>query len=155
MQVTLLVVGGAAFVAAFVLRSTKPDLNSAAWALFGLGATLAVAAVVIPALGDSGASTSATIRIVSPTSGSELPANDPFTVEVDLKGGDLATSATDTTAGHIHIYVDDFVVSMPTTTTAEIELDPGSHEIKAEYVDGNHAAFDPPVTDTVKVTATR
>lgn len=149
MQAPLLIAAGLAFLGAFTLRSLKPDKVGPAWALFGGGALLIVAAFVVPRVGGG---TDATISFVSPTDGATVPAEQPITIEVDLEGGDLATSASDS-GGHLHIYVDGSVISMPSSLTTEVTLEPGDHELKVEYVDLEHASFDPAVEETITVTA--
>ena len=76
-----------------------------------------------------------------------------MTVEADVEGAELASSMTDTSAGHLHVYVDGKVVSMPISTTSTVVLKPGPQEIEVECVDPNHASLDPPVIDSVEVTA--
>jgi hypothetical protein len=92
------------------------------------------------------------VSFASPQDGATVPANEPFEVEIDLEGGELAASASDA-GGHLHIFADGSVLSMPSTTTAEVTLEPGEHELKVEYVDIQHASYDPPVQETITVTA--
>lgn len=42
---------------------------------------------------------------------------------------------------------------MPSTLTTEVELEPGEHELRVEYVDPDHASYDPPVEQRITVTA--
>jgi len=149
MQTVLFVVAGAAFVGAFVFRSMKPDKIGPPWALFGVGALLVVGALVVPRIGGG---PGATVSFVSPADGATVPANEPVAVEVELQGGEIATSASDA-GGHLHIYANDTVISMPSSTVTEIELEPGRYELKVEYVDVGHASFDPPVEATIDVVA--
>ena len=149
MQMALLIAAGVAFVGAFVFRSVKPDKIGPPWALFIAGAILIVLAFVVPALSGG---TDAKVAFSSPQDGATVPANQPIEVEIDLEGGELATSASDA-GGHLHIFVDGSVISMPSTTTAEVTLEPGEHELRVEYVDLQHASYDPPVQETITVTA--
>ena len=149
MQIALLIAAGVAFLGAFAWRSVKPDKIGPAWALFGAGALLGVASFVVPNLGGT---PDVSLAIVTPKEGDSVPAEKPVTIEVDLEGGEIATSPSDD-GGHLHIYVDGSVISMPSTTTAEVTLDPGEHELKVEYVDIQHASFDPPIQETITVTA--
>ena len=151
MQIALLVAAGAAFLGAFAFRSFKPDKVGPAWALFGAGALLAVAAFVVPNLSGG---TDATVAFASPEDGDTVPAGEPVTIEIDLQGGELASSPSDA-GGHLHIYVDGSVITMPSPTTTEIDLAPGEHELKVEYVDVEHASFDPPIQEAITVTAER
>ena len=149
MQIALWVLAGAAFLGAFVYRSVRPDKAGPAWGLFGAGALLAVAAFIVPAL-EGG--TEARVAFSQPENGATVPAKQPIPLQVDLAGGEIATSGSDG-GGHLHIFVDGSVISMPSTTTTEVTLDPGEHELKVEYVDFDHASFDPPVQQTITVTA--
>jgi len=148
-QTALFVAAGIAFIAAFVFRSMKPDRIGPPWALFGLGAVLVVVALLAPRIGGGA---DPTVSFAAPADGSTVPAGEPFQVEIALEGGDLATSNSDA-GGHLHIYSNDSVISMPSTTTTEIELEPGRHELEVEYVDVGHASFDPPVEATIEVVA--
>lgn len=149
MQIPLFIAAGAAFVGAFIYRSAKPDKIGPPWALFAAGAVLVGLALLVPRLGGG---TDAEVSFATPTDGATLPANEPVDVEIDLTGGELAQSASDS-GGHLHIFVDGSVVSMPGGDTTEIELEPGEHELRVEYVDIQHAAYDPPVQETITVTA--
>jgi hypothetical protein len=96
-----------------------------------------------------------TVEIEDPTDGSTVDAGEPFALQVALEGASLTTKVTsdDPTEGHIHIYVDGKVVSMPSTLTPEVELRVGPHTIAVEYVTAEHAPLDPPVIDEIDVTA--
>src|SRR5688500_14386884 len=149
MQIALLVAAGIAFVGAFVFRSIKPDKIGPPWALFITGAILVVLGLLIPRLQGG---TDAEVAFASPQDGATVPANEPLEIEIDLEGGELAASNS-SSGGHLHIFVDGSVISMPATTTAEVTLEPGEHELRVEYVDIQHAAYDPPVQATISVTA--
>ena len=149
MQIALWVLAGAAFLGAFVYRSVRPDKVAPAWGLFALGAAFAVAAFIVPSL-DGG--TEARVAFSQPQDAATVPAREPIPIEIELTGGEIATSGSDS-GGHLHVFVDGSVISMPSTTTTEITLDPGEHELKVEYVDFQHAGFDPPVQQTITVTA--
>jgi hypothetical protein len=151
MQTALLIAGGLAFVGAFVFRSVKPDKIGPPWALFIAGAILIALAFIVPSL-EGG--TDAEVGFAFPQDGATVPANEPFDVEIDLTGGELASSPSDS-GGHLHIFVDGSVISMPSTTTAEVTLEPGEHELRVEYVDIQHASYDPPIQETITVTAER
>ena len=88
------------------------------------------------------------IAIASPAEGATVPAGEA-TVEVELEGGDITGDG----AGHVHVYVDGGDVVMASSLDVDIELERGEHEIEAEYVDAEHRPLDPPVTDSVTVTA--
>lgn len=149
-ELELLLVAGVLLVGGFKLRST-PGRFAAGNILITIGALGVAGALVIPNLGSSPPkSTSARITILSPADGDTVRAG-MVNVEVDIKNGSVATSASDTEGGHIHIFVDDQMVSMPYTTDTTVQLDPGEHAITAEYVDTAHMSFEPRVTDMVTV----
>ena len=152
MQIALWVAAGAVFLAAFVFRSVKPDKVAPAWGLFAAGALLAVAALVVPKM--TGGS-DVKVAFETPKDGDTVPAGKPTEIQIDLTGGELATSATDTNGGHLHVFVDGSVISMPYGDSSEVTLEPGEHELKVEYVDLEHASYDPPIQETITVTAER
>ncbi len=47
--------------------------------------------------------------------------------------------------GHVHLYVDNVLVSMNYSTEDDINLTPGSHALKAEFVASDHVPFSPRV----------
>lgn len=97
----------------------------------------------------------AAITIESPAAGDTVPANDPLQLTVDLQGGRLTAenASDDPRDGHLHVYVDGELISMPTTATPEVELEPGLHEITVEFTQADHRSFEPRILDTVEVTA--
>jgi hypothetical protein len=68
----------------------------------------------------------------------------------DVGGPPLTTVAATTTdirpdQGHIHLYVDNNLVSMNYGTTQDLQVAPGTHILRAEFVASDHAPFDPRV----------
>ena len=153
MQVALLIGAGVAFVAAFALRALRPERAAWAWAAFGAGVLLAGAAFFAPGLLEGDPDVDVAVSIAAPRDGAVVAAGRPVTIEAVLSGAEVATSATDTTGGHLHLYVDGRLRSMPYSTTVKVELKPGPHELTVEFVDLRHVSFDPPVTATVEVEA--
>lgn len=135
----------------FVQRSVKPIVSVVL--LLG-GFALAGGAFVLD--GD-GPSTDASLRIVAPDQGATVSADEPVKIEVELTGGTLTleTEATDPDAGHYHVYVDggDDPVAMPVSDVFELNLVAGEHEVRVEFTRADHSSYDPPVTDTVRLTA--
>ena len=123
--------------------------------LIGVVALVAVGviAVVIASSAGGGGAEVASVSIQAPKSGATVAAGQPVTVQAQVTGVELAKSMSDTSAGHLHVYVDGKIASMPLTTTSTVVLKPGPHEIEVEYVDPNHVSLDPPVIDSVQVTA--
>jgi hypothetical protein len=151
LAVALLVLG----VVFFVQKTAKPSVS-----VIMLLASLALGAGAF-AFGDSGSNASggatsdATVTITSPADGDNVPAGEELPVEVSLRGAELttATASNDPTQGHLHVFVDGEVISMPTTTASEVVLEPGEHSIAVEFTRADHRSFDPPVIDEIEVTA--
>ncbi len=95
----------------------------------------------------------ATVAIASPADGATVSAGQPVPFEIELTGATLAAESTGEGGGHLHVYVDGEIVTMPPTLDVEVELEQGEHEVEIEYVDSDHVSLDPPVTDSVTVTA--
>ena len=97
------------------------------------------------------------LKIVAPSDGAVVPAGQPVDVEVDLTGGKLTTSTSQSApnVGHLHVSVDGSIVSMPGAPVAPVELKPGPHTIVVEFVTASHQPFAPPITATAHVVAKR
>jgi hypothetical protein len=95
------------------------------------------------------------IEITAPDDGTSVPAGRPLMVETDITRGELtaATESDDPTQGHLHVFVDDELISMPATPTQEVELEPGDHTIVVEFTTADHRSFEPRILDTIEVTA--
>ncbi|HEX2240145.1 MAG TPA: DUF4399 domain-containing protein [Actinomycetota bacterium] len=152
-ELELLLIAVALLVAAFLIKRTDEQPSRVPVVLLVLGVGLGIGSVAWPRLGQPPSTTSAVVTIVSPTDGATVPAGRPVDVTVELANAPLARSATSQAGGHLHLYVDGQLQQMPYSLTAEIELEPGSHELTVEYVDAQHVSFDPPVQTTVSVTA--
>ncbi|MEA2433263.1 MAG: hypothetical protein QOG54_720 [Actinomycetota bacterium] len=149
-ELELLLVAGVVLVYGLLVRS-RGEVTRAGWIVpIVAGLVLGVASFALPQLTGGSSSTNATIQIASPGEGASLPAG-PIQVSVTVKGQDVAGSANEA-GSHIHIYIDGKLDQMPYKTSTEVTLKPGEHEITAELVDPNHAAYSPPVRDTVTVT---
>jgi hypothetical protein len=150
-EIELLLVAVAVLFLGFRLRSAANAKPAAPWVAIGAGVALAILAFALPQVTQSSKSSDASLRIVSPTDGAELAAGKPVAIEVDVRGGTVATSPTDTGKGHLHIYVDGELQQMPFSTSAEVRLPAGEHDITVEYVDADHVSFDPSVQASVTV----
>jgi hypothetical protein len=115
------------------------------------GMGLAVLAFILPRIGAE--TPEAAVTISHPTDGQEVDAGEPLTVRVELRGAEVASSPTDSSGGHLHLYVDGELQQMPYSTTAEITLQRGEHVLEVEYVDHEHVSFDPEIATSVKVVA--
>jgi hypothetical protein len=134
----------------FVRKAAKPIVSVGlvvAALAFGLG-SFAIG-------GSSSASTNVTISITSPDGGTVVAANTPVEVVTRVRGGQLvsSTEAQGSDVGHLHVYVDEELIAMPTATTYPVELDPGRHDLTVEFTRADHQSFSPRVTDQIQVTA--
>jgi Domain of unknown function (DUF4399) len=145
-------------IALFMQKSTKPYIPVVLLVLamavgagaFAIGAnSTAVPGGTIPAPGGL------SVTIASPADGADVPANEPFDVEAKVTGGRVSTAAqsTDPRVGHLHVFVDNQLISMPTSTTQQLKLDPGQHTIVVEFTAADHRSYKPRITDSIKVTA--
>lgn len=103
--------------------------------------------------GNAGASSAprpaspAMVSIVQPTNGQTLSGSSIHVV-LQLSGGTIVPATTTTitpTTGHVHLYVDNQLVSMNYGLEQDIPITPGSHVLKAEFVAADHAPFNPRV----------
>ena len=133
-----------------------------------LAAVAAVLALVLAACGSGGATASpggasespagsvdlssrpsspATVTITQPVSGSTVTGSTVHVV-IDLQNATI-TSATTTsispTEGHIHLYVDNTLVSMNYSLEQDLPVHTGTYVLKAEFVAADHAPFNPRV----------
>jgi hypothetical protein len=92
-------------------------------------------------------SSPATLAIITPTNGQKVNGSTVH-VAMELKNATI-TSATTTNLrpdeGHIHLYVDNVVVSMNYSTEQDLPVATGTHVLKAEFVAADHAPFSPRV----------
>lgn len=107
---------------------------------------------------DSGAKPPApdvTLVFVTPEDGDTVAAGEDIEVTVEVQGGELVTDPNSTVegGGHLHIFVDDVNVSMPSEATSEIELKRGVHTVSVEFVSPDHHSFSPKLTEEIEVTA--
>ena len=93
-----------------------------------------------------------TLTIVSPTNGQVIKGS-TVDLKVDLKGATivpLTTTVLKPDEGHIHVSMDDQLVSMTTGTELQIpNVAPGHHLITVEFVATDHGPFDPRVLAVV------
>jgi hypothetical protein len=92
-------------------------------------------------------SSPATVEIIEPAPGASVTAAKTH-VRLKLVGGTIVQETTTSIRpdeGHVHLYVDNAIVSMNYGLEQDIVLTAGSHAIKAEYVAADHAPFNPRV----------
>ncbi len=152
-NVPFLVAGGVVAAAGVVLWLLKKGGRWAAPAAVAAGVVvLALGFIIRPSPGGE-ASGDAVVSIVEPSNGERVNAGQPVIVRVALQNGSIATSPTDQTGGHLHLYLDGKLQQMPYSMDTQIELPAGTHQLRVEYVDHEHLSFDPPVETTIAVTA--
>jgi hypothetical protein len=97
-------------------------------------------------------SSPAKLKILSPTNGEVVPASD-VDVEVGLTGARIVPATTTNIApdtGHLHVYLDNQIVSMNFAATQELRgVKPGMHVLRVEFVAADHVPFDPRVFTAV------
>ena len=105
-----------------------------------------------PAIGSTGPrpSSPATVEIVSPAPSTTVE-GDTLHVVLRLNGGTLVPQTTTDIRpdeGHVHLYVNNVLVSMNYGLEQDIPVQPGSTVLKAEFVAADHAPFSPRVWST-------
>jgi hypothetical protein len=84
---------------------------------------------------------------VSPTA-NQVVTGTSLHVVVGLTGATIVTAtSTDIRPdqGHIHLYIDNNLVSMNYGTTQDVPAVPGTHVLRAEFVASDHFPFNPRV----------
>lgn len=115
----------------------------------GRGALAAALLVVLAACSSSGSSsaarpsTPARLQITSPTP-NQVTGPD-LQLQMNLIGAKVVPASTGPLRpdeGHIHVYLDNNLVSMAYGTSQDLHgLTPGSHSVRAEFVATDHAPF--------------
>ncbi len=149
-----LVIGGAVLAGiGIVLWALKKGGRWGAPLAAAAGVIVLSLGFIVPSVGGGGASSDAVVSIVEPSNGEQVAAGNPVVVRVAVQNGSIATSATDQSGGHLHLYVDGQLQQMPYSNQTQVTLEPGTHSLRVEYVDNRHVSFDPPIAATVSVTA--
>ena len=92
-------------------------------------------------------SSPAVISIVEPASGATV-SGPTVRVVLKLTGAQIVTATTTAIRpdqGHVHLYVDNNLVSMNYGLEQDIPVHPGTYVLKAEFVAADHAPFNPRV----------
>jgi hypothetical protein len=97
-------------------------------------------------------SSSGRLSIVLPTNG-ESVAGSSVELKVSLMGAEIVPATTTKLSpdkGHLHVYLDDALVSMTFGLDQKIpNVAPGQHVFRVEFVASDHAPFDPRVFASV------
>ncbi len=146
------------------LRGRRFPAMARSWALVLTGSALGLAALGVllptviwrtPAPSAVRPSSTARIQILAPSQGQTV-AGSTLRVVVRLEGArivDAADTQVRPDTGHVHISVDDRLLSMNYAPELEIpigELERGPHVLRVEFVAADHAPFDPPVEASVR-----
>lgn len=139
-------------IAGYRQKTFKP-IWSAGLGVVGIG--FSVLAFTLSGSNTTTAPANVSVSIAKPSKGATVPANVPVDIEAEIAGETLTdeTTGTDPTKGHIHIFVDGELSSMPSKLVTPVELETGAHEITVEFVAADHSQFEPRILDTVEVTA--
>jgi hypothetical protein len=93
-------------------------------------------------------SSPATVSIVSPANGAVIHGS-TVRIAVRLRGAKIVpvtTTAISPDKGHLHVYVDDRIVSMNFSLSDVVrDVAPGIHILQVEFVASDHLPFDPRV----------
>lgn len=97
------------------------------------------------------------VEIVQPTPNTTLTGT---TVHIVLKLTGATIVSQTTTAikpdeGHVHLYVDNLLVSMNYGLEQDISIPAGTHVLKAEFVAADHVPFNPRVWSTETIFTVR
>ena len=98
-------------------------------------------------------SSPATVTIVQPIAGASVQGPTVHVV-LSLTGASIVKATTTNIRpdqGHIHLYVDNVLVSMNYGLEQDLPVHPGTYVLKAEFVAADHAPFNPRVwsSDTI------
>jgi hypothetical protein len=97
-------------------------------------------------------SSTAELSVVSPENG-EVVHGSTVELRVDLEGAKIVPQTTTDIApdeGHLHVLLDDTLISMTGRTEQRIpDIAAGAHRLTVEFVASDHAPFDPRVVAVV------
>jgi hypothetical protein len=105
------------------------------------------ASLVAPTPAGSRPSSPAILTFVSPTP-NEVVTGATLHVVLSLQDATIVPATTTNispTTGHVHLYVDNALVSMNYALTQDLPVHPGTYVLQAEFVAADHAPFDPRV----------
>jgi hypothetical protein len=128
--------------------------------------TLAFVILAVAACGGSGTATtapSASPSLAAPTPAGSRPSSPAVLTFVSPTANQVVTGATvhvvlslqnativpatttniNPTTGHVHLYVDNALVSMNYQLSQDLPVHPGTYVMYAEFVAADHAPFDP------------
>jgi hypothetical protein len=89
----------------------------------------------------------AVLRIVQPAAGARLSGTSVH-LEMTLQGAQIVSVTTTNVRpdqGHVHLYVNNVLVSMNYGLEQDVPVNAGTYVVKAEFVAADHAPFNPRV----------
>jgi hypothetical protein len=92
-------------------------------------------------------SSSATLTVTAPTSGQSVK-GPTVHIAIALAGATIVSATTTDISpdtGHIHLYIDNNLVSMNYGSTLDQAVPVGTHVLRAEFVAADHVPFNPRV----------
>jgi len=92
-------------------------------------------------------SSPAVVAVVQPTNGEAVTGTSVHVV-LSLTGATIVSATTTNIRpdqGHVHLYVDNVLVSMNYGLEQDLPVHPGTYVLKAEFVAADHAPFSPRV----------
>jgi hypothetical protein len=110
-----------------------------------------------PGTGGPRPASTAELTFVEPSPGQVVPPGGELSVRLDLSGARVVEATTADVApdtGHVHLFLDDEIVSMTYGTEQRVplgDLAPGVHRLRAEFVASDHAPFDPRVVSSITI----
>lgn len=108
-----------------------------------------------PASASTEAKTPATIKVLEPAEGAEVPAGE-LAVKVETTGLKFTMPSNTNVAGegHVHFTLDDrpFVMSVEPEVKIK-DVTPGAHTLRAEIVQNDTKPLSPPVEQVIEFTA--
>ncbi len=118
----------------------------------GGGATVAPTAGTSSAPASTGPrpSSPAVVAVVQPANGASVVGTSVHVV-LSLTGASIVSATTTDIRpdqGHVHLYVDNVLVSMNYGLEQDLPVTPGTWVLKAEFVAADHAPFNPRVWST-------
>jgi len=135
-----------AFVAVVVIGAVACSGSTPSAATPGATSTVG-ASVSAPQASGSRPASPAVVAIIQPTSGQSVTGTTVHVV-ISLTGAKIVSATTTNIQpdqGHVHLYVDNALVSMNYGLEQDLPVRPGTYVLKAEFVASDHAPFDPRV----------
>ena len=121
--------------------------GSAAGGPSAVDGTPAGSGLVAPSPAGSRPPSPAVVTITSPTS-NEAVTGTSVHVVISLQNATIVPATTTNIRpdqGHVHLYVDNVLVSMNYGLEQDLPVQPGTYVLKAEFVASDHAPFNPRV----------